>query len=336
MGAERLIKQGGITMNTIQKIGVSMLAAFGLSTAAQASHNYQHETEEEHEPGALKAFIVQQQCKVFFDRLVAKHDSVFVQSNGLTKEWFVRFLAGSNAADEHFYNQFGGIISNYSVGLTNHLKQNEYFKYCFDPRLEGFDHSSYLTATADTTVSVLNQDENGQFVITQGQLVHPDSDGSLTDLVDKRAQIRLSSQGDQVPDFETEWKNTDLFKNRKVDQYNNSEENRLSDLYYYVTYKIWAVINANTDKVHTVVTEDGRKVGGRLGEHVPCQDFSRNEWVSANCVLKVVDERGNLNHPALMKSLEGETIPADVYIREYLLPATGKDYLDALALSVVF
>jgi hypothetical protein len=36
MRAERLIKQGGMTMNTIQKIGISMLAAFGLSTAVHA------------------------------------------------------------------------------------------------------------------------------------------------------------------------------------------------------------------------------------------------------------------------------------------------------------
>ena len=36
MGAERLIKQRGITMNTIQKIGLSMLAACGLSTAVHA------------------------------------------------------------------------------------------------------------------------------------------------------------------------------------------------------------------------------------------------------------------------------------------------------------
>ena len=312
-----------------------MLAAFGLSTAAQAFQNYQHQTEETHEPGALKAFIVQQQCKVFFDRLVAEHNSVFVESHGLTKDWFERFLKGPDGADENFTGQVERMISNITVGLTNHLNQNEFFKYCYDPRLEGYDHSSYLTATAYTTVSVLNQDENGQFVITEGVLLDPWFDGSrsLSELVDKRAQIQLSSQGYQVPDFETEWNNTDLFNNGKVNKYNNSEDNRLSDLYYYVTYKIWAVINAKTDAVHTVETEDGREVKGRLGEHVPCQDFSRSEWVSANCVLKVVDESGHLNHPALIKTLGKDTIPADVYIREYLLPSTAEDYLNALAES---
>jgi hypothetical protein len=320
-------------MNAIQKIGLSMLAVCGLSTAALAFHNYQHQTEEEHDPGALKAFIVQQQCNVFFDRLVAEHDSVFVKNHELTEKWFERFLKGPDGADENFIGQVDEIISNYTVGLTNHLNQNEFLKYCFDPRLEGYDHSSYLTASAYSTVSVLNQDENGEFVITEGVLLDPESGGSLTALVDERTQIRLSSKGDQVPDFKTEWNNTDLFKNRKVDKYNNSEENRQSDLYYYVTYKIWAVINAKTDAVHTVVTEDGRKVEGRLGEHVPCQDFSRSEWVTANCVLKVVDERGHLNHPALIKDLGEDTISADVYIREYLLPPTGQYYLEALAVS---